>query len=162
MSDTPSLADQIAGLAKCLTADADLIPFQRRVLASLDQIETILARGVPLRRLAAALAKAGLRDGSGQPLTESHFRAAVSRARSRRRQTGPEMATTPRPAPPPEPSPLARRGDTRADTSSATDFFARQEAAQQRAATADADRPDFTGGLFGSPGRPAGKPPPKR
>ena len=138
MSDTPSLADQINRLATALTANANLIPFQRRVLASLDQIEAILGRGVPLRRLATALAKAGLHDGSGRPLSEAHFRAAVSRARSRRRQTraAPTEIQT------------ATATDQRATPTAVDDFFRRQEASMEKATTEDKKRPDFSGGLF--------------
>jgi len=134
MSDTLSLADQINRLATALTANADLIPFQRRVLASLEQIEAILGRGVPLRRLATALANAGLQDGAGQPLSESHFRAAVSRARSRQRQsTTMTMAT---PVSPPKPPKTAQQADI----------------------SPAAKRPDFSGGLFDQSDLPGRKP----
>jgi len=160
MSDTRSLADEINRLATALTADADFIPFQRRVVAALDQIEAILDRGVPLRRLADALSKAGLLDGLAQPMSESHFRAAVSRARSRRRQKNTQAATSAGNTPDrPGPSPL---GGQTVLPSAAADFFARQEATRQQAAEQDAKRPDFSGGLFEPSSRTAQRPPPKR
>ena len=137
-------------------------PLQRRVLASLDQIETILDRGVPIRRLAAALSKAGLLDGSGHPLSESHFRAAVSRARSRRRQMGTVIPpTTVSPGNPTvdQPKPSPPEVPTMAPTAAA-EFFARQDTARTHAAKEAAKRPDFSAGLF--PNLPTGKPKPKR
>lgn len=130
MYDNPSLRDSIDRLASDLIADADLIPIQRRVVATLPLIEAILARGVPLRRLAAALANAGLRDRSGKPLSEGHFRAAVSRARSRKRQNI-TTTTVPLLSPP-------KKDQPDAPSPAATDFFT------EEAAT----RPDFSGGLF--------------
>lgn len=162
MSDIPSLTDQIAHLATALTADADLIPLQRRVLASLDQIEAILYCGVPLRRLAAALTKAGLLDGSAQPLSEAHFRAAVSRARSRRRRMGIATPVVAVPAGNPVDRRVTPSNSQAIVPSAAADFFARHDAARQQAAEQDAKRPDFSGGLFEPSSPTAQRQPPKR
>lgn len=146
MSDLLPLAEAIAHLAEMLRADATMIPFQRRVFGALDQIEAILERGVPLRRLATALVRLGLTDNSAKPLTEAHFRAAVSRARSRRRQktAAPAQARSNQTA----------TGQQRNAPADASSTFTRHEPAQKKVAPDEKARPDFSGGLFDTVRKP--------
>ncbi len=147
MSDLLPLAEAIAHLAEMLRADATMIPFQRRVFGALDQIEAILERGVPLRRLATALVRLGLTDNSAKPLTEAHFRAAVSRARSRRRQKTAAPAQT-------RSNQTATGQQRTAPTDASSSIFTRHAAARKKTASDEKARPDFSGGLFDTVRKP--------
>jgi hypothetical protein len=122
------LSDLIADLdrlARGLLADAALIPLQRRIRSRQAEIAAILTPGVTVRALAVELAKRGVTDRSGEPLSYGHLRVLISRM-DRRRRPAPQAAAL---------SPL-----------SCAPALSGESAPQARAARA----PDFSRGLFGA------------
>lgn len=77
-----ALTDTITALAARLEQDGSLLYLQARIRGELDTIEGVLAQGVSLRKLADALAAAGVRQRGNRPLGYGHLRQLVTRARN--------------------------------------------------------------------------------
>lgn len=76
-----ALTDTITALAERLEREAALLYLQARIRNELGAIEEILIQGVSLRKLAEALAAAGVHQRGNQPLSYGNLRQLVTRAR---------------------------------------------------------------------------------
>jgi len=148
-----ALTDTITALAARLEQDGSLLYLQARIRGELDTIEGILAQGVSLRKLAEALAAAGVHQRGNRPLGYGHLRQLVTRARNSAAM--PERPSAPlthnRTSAQPTASGRKKRLaaaillGTGAETgvTHAENFFTHRQRRQAAKAVEDARRPDF-------------------